>query len=119
MAALLGGRRRVYSDTAIEGVLVVRAVFQRRLRAAQGLLESVVKLMGLYLPVPCYTTVSRRQAGLALELGSSRTHTRRHVVIDTTGVKVFGAGKVPRAEPHGITRSANIRACSAGLIRPE
>ena len=49
--------------------------------------------MGVGLPVPDYTTVSRRQAGLALGLGSSRTRTPRHVVIDTTGLKVFGAGE--------------------------
>lgn len=89
----LGGRRRTYSDTAIECVLVVRAVFHLSLRASQGFLESVVKLMGVDLPIPDYTTVSRRQAGLALQLGPSRTRTPRHVVIDTTGLKVFGAGE--------------------------
>ena len=60
----LGGRRRTYSDTAIECVLVVRAVFHLSLRASQGFLESVVKLMGVDLPIPDDTTVSRRQAGL-------------------------------------------------------
>lgn len=89
----LGGRRRTYSDTAIECVLVVRAVFHLSLRASQGFLESVAKLMGVDLPIPDYTTVSRRQAGLALQLEPSRTRTPRHVVIDTTGLKVFGAGE--------------------------
>jgi hypothetical protein len=54
---------------------VVRAVFHISLRASRGFLESVVELMGLDLPIPDYTTVSCRQAGLALELGSSRTRT--------------------------------------------
>ena len=65
-----GGRPRIYADTAIECALVVRAVFHLSLRATQGFLESVVELMGVDLPVPDYTTVSRRQAGLTLELGS-------------------------------------------------
>ena len=63
------------------------------LRATQGFLESVVGQMGVDLPVPGYTTVSRRQAGLGLELGRLRTAEPRHVVIDTTGLKVFGAGE--------------------------
>ena len=39
------GRPRIYSDTAIECALVVRAVFHLSLRATQGFLESVVCLM--------------------------------------------------------------------------
>ena len=66
----LGGRRRIYSDTAIECALVVQAVFHLSLRASQGFLESAVELIGVDLPVSDYTTVSRRQAGLTLELGS-------------------------------------------------
>ena len=99
----LGGRRRTYSDTAIECVLIVRAVFHLSLRASQGFLESVVKLMGVDLPIPDYTTVSRRQAGLAFELGLSRTDTPRHVVIDTTGLKVFGAGEW-YVRKHGMSK---------------
>jgi hypothetical protein len=53
----------------------------------------VVDLMGVELPVPDYTTVSRRQAGLELDLGAAPASTPRHVVIDTTGLKVFGTGE--------------------------
>ncbi len=87
------GRPRIYADTAIECALIVRAVFHLSLRAAQGFLASVVRLMGVELPVPDYTTVSRRQAGLDVELALAASHTPRHVVIDTTGLKVFGAGE--------------------------
>ena len=57
------GRPRIYTDTAIECALVVKAVFHLSLRATQGFLESVVKLMGMELQIPDYSTVSRRQAG--------------------------------------------------------
>ncbi len=90
---LRGGRPRVYADTAIECALMVRAVFPLSLRATQGFLEFLVELMDVPLPVPDYTTVSRLQAGLALELGSLHTSKPRHVVIDTTGLKIFGAGE--------------------------
>jgi len=59
----------LYADTAIECALVVKAVFHLSLRATQGFLESVVRLMNVELPVPDDTTVSRRQAGIELELG--------------------------------------------------
>jgi hypothetical protein len=48
---------------------VVKAVFHLSLRATPEFLESVVRLMGVELPVPDYTTVSRRQGGLELKLG--------------------------------------------------
>ncbi len=87
------GRPRIYSDTAIECALVVRAMFHLSLRATQGFLESVVRLMGVDLPVPAYSTVCRRQAGLDLRLYPAPRREPRHVVIDTTGLKVLGAGE--------------------------
>jgi hypothetical protein len=63
----------------------------------------VVELMCVDLPIPDYTTVSRRQAGLARELAPSRTRTPRHVVIDSTGLKVFGAGEW-YVRKHGMGR---------------
>lgn len=71
----------------------MKAVFRLSLRATQGFLESVVRLMGVELPVPDYTTVSRRQGGLELKLGPAPAYEPRHVVIDASGLKVFGAGE--------------------------
>ena len=99
----LGGRSRIYADTAIECALVVRSVFHLSLRATQGFLESLVELMGVELPIPDYTTISRRQAGLDLELGPLPASDPRHVVIDTTGLKVFGAGEW-YVRKHGMGR---------------
>ncbi len=44
-------------------------------------------------PVPDYTTVSRRQAELDLELGLLPAQAPRHLVLDSTGLKVHGAGE--------------------------
>lgn len=79
------GRPRVYTDTAIECALVLKAVFHLSLRATQGFLESVVKVMGLELPVPDYGTMSRRQAGLAVSLPRRPREGARHIVVDATG----------------------------------
>lgn len=48
--------------------------------------------MGVDLPVPAYSTMCRRLAELELHLHPSSPPQLRHVVIDTTGLKVFGAG---------------------------
>ena len=82
---------------------MVRAVFHLSLRATQGFLESVVALLGVDLPVPDYTTISRRQTGLKLQLGQLHGSGPRHVVIDTTGLKVFGAGEW-YVRKHGMAR---------------
>ena len=67
--------------------MLVKAVFHLSLRATQGFLESVVKLMDLPLPVPDYATMSRRQTGLVLELGSAPAREPRHAVVDGAKVK--------------------------------
>ncbi len=87
------GRPRLYTDTAIECALVVKAVFHLSLRATQGFLESVVRLMDIALPVPDYTTVSKRQRSLEVKIREGRGKKPCHVVIDSTGLKVFGAGE--------------------------
>ena len=50
--------------------------------------------MGIGLPVPNYSTACKRQRSLDLKLKRHATPGKepRHVVIDTTGLKVFGAG---------------------------
>src|SRR5262245_29409811 len=82
------GAPRLYADLAIECALVFKSVYHLSLRAAQGFLSSVVELMQLTLPIPNYSTVSRRQE--ALQVRDSRTPPSgpRHVMIDATGLKV-------------------------------
>lgn len=87
------GRPRVYSDTAIQCALVLRSVFHLSLRATQGFLASLVELRALDLPVPDYSTVSRRQGSLDLSLSVSSGDRPRHVVVDATGLKVYGDGE--------------------------
>jgi len=87
------GRPNVYANAAIECALVLKSVFHLSLRATQGFLGSVVTLMRLELPVPDYSTMSRRQAGLAVSLPPASRPGARHVVVDSTGVKVYGAGE--------------------------
>src|SRR5687768_3979142 len=49
-----------YSDLAITTALTLRAVFHLALRQTEGLIGSVLQLLGLDLPVPDFSTLSRR-----------------------------------------------------------
>ena len=59
-----GGQPRD-ADLAIEAVLSLRLVFHLALRQAAGLAASVLRLLGLDLPVPDHTTLSRRGRAFA------------------------------------------------------
>ena len=62
------GRPCVYANTMTECALVLKSVFHLSLRVTQGFLESITAMRKLELPVPDYSTVSRRQAGLSCSL---------------------------------------------------
>jgi hypothetical protein len=54
-----GGQAR-YTDAAIQTNLMLGAAFKLRLRQTEGLMVSVITLMGLTISAPDHTTVSRR-----------------------------------------------------------
>jgi transposase len=89
-----GGQPK-YSDLAITLCLTLRVVYRLALRQTQGLMRSVTALMGLDIAVPDFSTLSRRSKGLALPSTKSRTKTSGpvHLVVDSTGLKVFGEGE--------------------------
>jgi hypothetical protein len=86
------GRSQSYSDVAIEAGLMLRLAFGRPWRQIKGLLGSILDLRGLDLPVPDHTTFSRRSASLGVATALKKANGPVHVVIDSTGLKVFGAG---------------------------
>ena len=98
-----GGQPR-YADLAIEAVLSLRLVFHLALRQAAGLASSVLRLLGLDLPVPDHTTLSRRGRAFAgrqprVLVGSGPCH----LVLDSTGLELFGQGEWDAAK-HGRTK---------------
>ncbi len=96
------GRPRDYSDVAIETGHLLRLAFGRPWRQTEGLLRSLVTLLGLRVSVPDHTTFSRRSPGLALAaaLAQAQASGPAHVVIDATGLKVYGVGEW-LVEKHG------------------
>jgi transposase len=96
------GRPQKYSEIAIETGLMLRLAFGRPWRQTEGMLASILRLLGLNLPVPDHTTFSRRSANLTVAQGLSTARGPVNVVIDSTGLKVFGAGEWQR-EKYGGT----------------
>ena len=96
------GRPRDYSDVAIETGHLLRLAFGRPWRQTEGLLRSITVLLGLSIGVPDHTTFSRRSPGLVLgkTLAQAQASGPVHVVIDATGLKVYGAGEW-LVEKHG------------------
>jgi hypothetical protein len=97
-----GGQTR-YSDLAIELVLMLRLVFHLALRQAEGFVGSVLRLLGLDLPVPDHTTLCRRSRRFAGRRPSVAPHGPLHLLIDSTGLKLFGQGEW-QEQKHGWAR---------------
>src|SRR5918998_5388712 len=80
------GGQALYSDLAIELVLTLRLVFHLALRQAGGFAGSVLRLLGLELPVPDHTTLSRRSCTFAGWKPQITPGAPFHLVIDSTGL---------------------------------
>ena len=97
-----GGQAR-YSDLAIEICLTLRVVFRLALRQTQGFMRSIAQLMNLDLPVPDFSTLSRRSAGLKIQFHPRRFDGPITLIVDSTGLKMHG-GNGWNAEKHGTTK---------------
>lgn len=87
------GRPFVYADAAILCCLVVREVFHLPLRQTQGLVRSIIELLQIKLPTPHYSLLSRRARRLEVKLFPTRPNKIKHLVVDSSGLKVYGEGE--------------------------
>jgi hypothetical protein len=86
-----GGQPR-YSALAIATALTLRAVFRLALRQTEGLVASILGLLGLGLAVPDHSTLSRRAE--TLEMPRPRCGREPvHLLVDSTGLKLCGPGE--------------------------
>ena len=86
-----GGQRR-YSGLAIATALTLRSVFRLALRQTEGLIGSIIALLGLDLAVPDHTTLSRRADGLDVVRPRSGSGPVQ-LLVDSTGLKLCGSGE--------------------------
>jgi hypothetical protein len=110
-----GGQPR-YSDMAITICLTFGVVYGLPLRQTQGLMRSLARLMGLDISVPDFSTLSRRGQGLSLP---AKPQARRdqpvHLVVDSTGLKIFGEGDWLREKHKTRAKRKSWRKLHLGL----
>jgi Transposase DDE domain len=103
-----------YSALAITTALTMRAVFSLALRQTEGLIGSIIELLGLALAVPDHSTLSRRSKRLEMPLLRRSGTGPLHLLVDSTGLKLGGAGEW-RVEKHGTSRRRSWRKLHLGV----
>ena len=95
------GGHPTYSDVAIQTALTLRVIFNLPLRQTEGFLGSILKLMGLDLPCPDHTTLSRRSCTINVPRHLDRVPVGPVcLIVDSTGLKICGQGEWHRTK-HG------------------
>jgi len=114
------GGQPFYSPLAILTALTLRAVFRLAYRQAEGLIGSIISLLGLTLRVPDHTTLSRRSATLSVsqpqpdntDVGNDAQPL--HLLVDSTGLKLCGSGEW-LVEKHGTRTRRSWRKLHLGV----
>jgi len=81
----------------------MKVLFGMALRQTTGFVESLFRLVGLDWTVPDFSTLSRRQKTLAVNIPYRGSKGPLHLLIDSTGVKGEGEGEW-QARKHGGTK---------------
>ena len=82
------GGQPSYSALTITTALTLRTVFRLALRQTEGLIGSILQLLGLDLPVPDHSTLSRRAE--TLEVARPKAgNAPVHLLVDSTGLKLW------------------------------
>jgi hypothetical protein len=84
------GGQHLYSDLAITTALTLRALFRLPLRQTEGLVGSIVQLLGVELAVPDHSTLSRRAKAVCLPATPASPGGAVQLLVDSTGVKLCG-----------------------------
>ncbi len=89
-------------------------MFQLALRQTEGLIGSIVRLLGLDLAVPDHSTLSRRAETLEGPGPCPRSAGPVHLLVDSTGLRLCGPGEW-LVEKHGTRRRRSWRNLHIGV----
>jgi len=113
--SLKPGAQAIYSDLAIQVTLQFGKVFHQKLRQTEGLIQSVFKQMAINLPIPDYSTLSRRSGIITVKVPKeSKKGEKMIIVVDSTGLKVFGEGEW-KVRQHGYSKRRTWRKAHLGI----
>jgi hypothetical protein len=108
------GGQAHYSALAIRTALTLRAVFRLALRQTEGLIGSILRLLGLDLAVPDHSTLSRRAETLEIPKPCPSSREPVHLLVDSTGLRLCGPGEW-LVEKHGTKRRRSWRKLHIGV----
>lgn len=108
------GAPRTFSEMTVHCMATLGEVYRLPLRGTEGLLGSIVQLLGVPVEVPDYSTLCRRRRELAIELPRRVRGEPLHLVVDATGVKIYGEGEW-KVRQHGTSRRRTWRKLHVGI----
>src|SRR5215216_3525270 len=109
------GGQPYYSALAILTALTLRAVFRLPFRQTEGLIGSIIGLLGLDLAVPDHTTLCRRAETLEVPRPRPRSDGEpMHLLVDSTGLRLCGPGEW-LVEKHGTRTRRSWRKLHLGV----
>ena len=95
-------------------MVTVQALFNLAGRQTEGFLESLLGLMGIDMPVPDHSTLSRRMGKVEVKMPVAPSSGAIHLVVDSTGVKVYGEGEW-KVRQLGVTKRRTWRKLHVGV----
>lgn len=110
------GGKKIYTELAIKTCLIVRKVYHLPLRQTEGFISSLMKGMGINCQIPHYSTLSRRSGELNIPLRDRKNKEGIHVVLDSSGLKVYGEGEW-KVRKHGWSKHRTWRKLHVGIDR--
>ena len=89
-------------------------MFRLALRQTEGLIGSILQLLGLDLAVPDHSTLSRRAEALEVPMTCPSSRRPVHLLVDSTGLQLCGPGEW-LIEKHGTRRRRSWRKLHIGM----
>ena len=108
------GRPATYSDAAVQCCLTMKVLFGLALRQTQGFVQSVLTLSGLDWQAPDYSTMSRREKRLQVQITARPSRGGLHLLVDSTGIKMLGEGEW-KTRKHGAEYRRQWRKVHLGI----
>jgi Transposase DDE domain len=108
------GRPQEYSDGYIEMLLILGIKYKLTLREIEGFGLSLMKRLGLDLPIPDFSTLSRRKAKLEVQITQRKLKGARVIAVDSSGLKVFGEGEW-KVRQYGYSKHRTWRKIHLGI----
>ena len=92
----------------------MKVLFGLPLRQTQGFVQSALALSGLDWQVPDYSTLSRREQRLTVQITARPSQGGLHLLVDSTGIKMLGEGEW-KTKKHGAEYRRQWRKVHLGI----